>query len=181
LFLDELPEFNRAALEALRLPMQDGEVLIARAAGSVWLPACSLVVAAMNPCPCGHHGDPKRECVCTEQRLASYRARISGPLADRFDLRVAVPRSEAHGAAGEGSDAVAARVLAAHELLATSRADLEPAAERLLAEACERLLLSMRARRRMQSVAATVAALDGRPAVGEDDVAEALAYRVESR
>jgi magnesium chelatase family protein len=181
LFLDELPEFNRAALEALRLPMQDGEVLIARAAGSVWLPACSLVVAAMNPCPCGHHGDPKRECVCTEQRLASYRARISGPLADRFDLRVAVPRSEAHGAAGEGSDAVAARVLAAHELLATSRADLEPAAERLLAEACERLLLSMRARRRMQSVAATVAALDGRPAVGEDDVAEALAYRVEPR
>ena len=181
LFLDELPEFNRAALEALRLPMQDGEVLIARAAGSVRLPACSLVVAAMNPCPCGHHGDPKRECVCTEQRLASYRARISGPLADRFDLRVAVPRSEAHGAAGEGSEVVAARVLAAHELLATSRADLEPAAERLLTDACDRLLLSMRARRRMQSVAATVAALDGRTAVGEDDVAEALAYRVEPR
>ena len=181
LFLDELPEFNRAALEALRLPMQDGEVLIARAAGSVRLPARSLVVAAMNPCPCGHHGDPKRECVCTEQRLASYRARISGPLADRFDLRVAVPRSEAHGAPGESSEAVAARVLAAHELLATSRADLEPAAERLLADACDRLLLSMRARRRMQSVAATVAALDGRPAVGEDDVAEALAYRVEPR
>jgi magnesium chelatase family protein len=181
LFLDELPEFNRAALEALRLPMQDGEVLIARAAGSVWLPARSLVVAAMNPCPCGHHGDPKRECVCTEQRLAIYRARISGPLADRFDLRVAVPRSEAHGAAGEGSEVVAARVLAAHELLATSRTDLEPAAERLLADACDRLLLSMRARRRMQSVAATVAALDGRTAVGEDDVAEALAYRVEPR
>ena len=181
LFLDELPEFNRAALEALRLPMQDGEVLIARAAGSVRLPARSLVVAAMNPCPCGHHGDPKRECVCTEQRLASYRARISGPLADRFDLRVTVPRSEAHGAPGEGSEVVAARVLAAHELLATSRADLEPAAERLLADACDRLLLSMRARRRMQSVAATVAALDGRPAVGEDDVAEALAYRVEPR
>ncbi|HEV8453099.1 MAG TPA: YifB family Mg chelatase-like AAA ATPase [Gaiellales bacterium] len=179
LFLDELPEFNRAALEALRLPMQDGEVQIARAAGSVRLPACSLVVAAMNPCPCGHHGDPRRECVCTEQRLASYRARISGPLADRFDLRVAVPRAEAHGAPGEGSGAVAARVLAAHELLAASRADLEPAAERLLDDACDRLLLSMRARRRMQSVAATVAALEGRPSVGEDDVAEALAYRVE--
>src|SRR6478752_3847541 len=163
LFLDELPEFNRAALEALRLP------------------ARSLVVAAMNPCPCGHHGDPKRECVCTEQRLASYRARISGPLADRFDLRVAVPRSEAHGAPGEGSEEVAVRVLAAHELLATSRADLDPAAERLLTDACDRLLLSMRARRRMQSVAATVAALDGRAAVGEDDVAEALAYRVELR
>ncbi len=182
LFLDELPEFNRAALEAMRLPMQDGEVLIARAAGSVRLPARSLVVAAMNPCPCGHHGDPKRECVCTEQRLASYRARISGPLADRFDLRVAVPRSEAHGAPGEDSEAVAARVLAAHKLLASSRgADLEPGAERLLDDACDRLLLSMRARRRMQSVAATVAALDGRPAVGEDDVAEALAYRVEPR
>jgi magnesium chelatase family protein len=181
LFLDELPEFNRAALEALRLPMQDGEVLIARAAGSVRLPARSLVVAAMNPCPCGHHGDPKRECVCTEQRLASYRARISGPLADRFDLRVAVPRSEAHAAPGEGSEVVMARVLAAHELLATSRAALEPAAEGLLADACDRLLLSMRARRRMQSVAATVAALDGRSAVVEDDVAEALAYRAEPR
>jgi len=138
-------------------------------------------VAAMNPCPCGHHGDPKRECVCTEQRLASYRARISGPLADRFDLRVAVPRSEAHGAPGEGSEEVAVRVLAAHELLATSRADLDEAAERLLTDACDRLLLSMRARRRMQSVATTVAALDGRAAVGEDDVAEALAYRVELR
>jgi magnesium chelatase family protein len=170
LFLDELPEFNRAALEALRLPMQDGEVLIARAAGSVRLPARSLVVAAMNPCPCGHHGDPKRECVC-----------ISGPLADRFDLRVAVPRSEAHAAPGEGSEVVMARVLAAHELLATSRAALEPAAEGLLADACDRLLLSMRARRRMQSVAATVAALDGRSAVVEDDVAEALAYRAEPR
>jgi magnesium chelatase family protein len=181
LFLDELPEFNRAALEALRLPMQDGEVLIARAAGSVRLPARSLVVAAMNPCPCGHHGDPKRECVCTEQRLASYRARISGPLADRFDLRVAVPRAEAHAAPGEGSEVVMARVLAAHELLATSRAALEPAAEGLLADACDRLLLSMRARRRMQSVAATVAALDGRSAVVEDDVAEALAYRAEPR
>jgi magnesium chelatase family protein len=181
LFLDELPEFNRAALEALRLPMQDGEVLIARAAGSVRLPARSLVVAAMNPCPCGHHGDPKRECVCTEQRLASYRARISGPLADRFDLRVAVPRSEAHAAPGEGSEVVMARVLAAHELQATSRAALEPAAEGLLADACDRLLLSMRARRRMQSVAATVAALDGRSAVVEDDVAEALAYRAEPR
>src|SRR6476661_677445 len=181
LFLDELPEFNRAALEALRMPMQDGEVLIARAAGSVRLPARSLVVAAMNPCPCGHHGDPKRECVCTELRLASYRARISGPLADRFDLRVAVPRSDAHGAPGESSEAVATRVLAAHELLATAPAELEPGAERLLADACDRLLLSMRARRRMQSVAATVAALDGRPAVGEDDVAEALAYRVEPR
>jgi magnesium chelatase family protein len=181
LFLDELPEFNRAALEALRLPMQDGEVLIARAAGSVRLPARSLVVAAMNPCPCGHHGDPKRECVCTEQRLASYRARISGPLADRFDLRVAVPRSEAHAAPGEGSEVVMARVLAAHDLLATSRAALEPAAEGLLADACDRLLLSMRARRRMQSVAATVAALDGRSAVVEDDVAEALAYRAEPR
>jgi magnesium chelatase family protein len=92
-----------------------------------------------------------------------------------------VPRSEAHGAPGESSETVATRVQAAHELLATSLADPDPAAERLLAGACDRLLLSMRARHRMQSVAATVAALNGRPAVGEDDVAEALAYRVEPR
>src|SRR5262249_50663021 len=88
LFLDELPEFSRAALEALRLPLQDGEVLISRAAGSVRLPARSLVVAAMNPCPCGHLGDPRRDCICPDQRVAAYRSRVSGPVADRFDLRV---------------------------------------------------------------------------------------------
>jgi magnesium chelatase family protein len=179
LFLDELPEFNRAALEALRLPLQDGEVLISRAAGSVRMPARSLVVAAMNPCPCGHLGDPRRECVCSDQRVAAYRSRVSGPLTDRFDLRVEVPRAGAHGAQGEQSSAVAARVAAAHEIVSAGRPPLEPAAVQLLEDAVERLALSARAHARVSGVAGTIAALDGRRRAREDDVAEALAYRLE--
>jgi magnesium chelatase family protein len=99
--MDELPEFNRTALEALlRMPLEDGEVLVSRAAGSVRLPAACMVVAAMNPCPCGLAGDPDRECTCTAQRLHACRTRLSGPLLDRFDLRVEAPRAEAHTAAG---------------------------------------------------------------------------------
>jgi len=178
LFLDELPEFNRMALEALRLPLQEGQVRIARATGSVTMPARCQVVAAMNPCPCGHHGDPRRDCVCTHQQLAAYRTRLSGPLVDRFHLRVEVPRAAAHGDPGEPSAAVAGRVAAAHELV-TAGVSVDPAAERLIASATERLLLSARARDCVHSVAGTIAALDGRERVGEDDVAEALAYRIE--
>jgi magnesium chelatase family protein len=179
LFLDELPEFNRAALEALRLPLQDGEVLISRAGGSVRLPARSLVVAAMNPCPCGHLGDPRRDCRCLDQRVAAYRSRVSGPLTDRFDLRVEVPRADAHGAAGEPSEDVAVRVAAARELLDAGRPQPDDAAERLLADAVERLALSARGRERVQRVAGTIAALAGRERAQEQDVAEALAYRLE--
>jgi magnesium chelatase family protein len=179
LFLDELPEFNRPALEALRLPMQDGEVVIARAAGSARMPARSLVVAAMNPCPCGHHGDPKRECICPDQRLSAYRGRVSGPLADRFDLRVEVPRAAAQGGPGEPSALVAARVAAAHALLTERWPPLDGPAEQLLADAAERLLLSARGRDRTRRVAGTIAALDQRDRAGQDDVAEALAYRLE--
>ncbi len=180
LFLDELPEFNRTALEALRLPLQDGIVHVARAAGSVTMPARCLVVAAMNPCPCGHHGDPRRECSCSTQQLAAYRARLSGPLADRFHLRVEVPRAEAHGEPGEESATVAARVAAAHELLSEGVVELDDGARRLLDSATERLLLSGRGRDCAMSVATTIAALDGRTRVSEEDVAEALAYRTEA-
>jgi magnesium chelatase family protein len=179
LFLDELPEFNRSALEALRLPLQDGEVLISRAGGSVRLPARSLVVAAMNPCPCGHLGDPRRDCRCPDQRVAAYRSRVSGPLTDRFDLRIEVPRADAHGAAGEPSEDVAPRVAAARELLDAGRPQLDGAAERLLADAVERLALSARGRERVQRVAGTIAALAARERAQEQDVAEALAYRLE--
>src|SRR5689334_7852956 len=110
LFLDELPEFNRAALEALRMPLEDGEVLVSRVAGSVRMPARCMVVAAMNPCPCGLAGDPDRECTCPPQRLHAYRSRVSGPLLDRLDLRVEAPRADAHAARGEATSAVAARV-----------------------------------------------------------------------
>ena len=179
LFLDELPEFSRPALEALRLPLQDGEVLISRAAGSVRLPARSLVVAAMNPCPCGHLGDPRRDCTCPDQRVAAYRSRVSGPVADRFDLRVEVPRADAHGAPGEPSETVAHRVAAARDRIDAGRPSLDAGAEALLADAVERLALSARGRERVQRVAGTIAALAGREHAGEDDVAEALGYRLE--
>jgi len=153
LFLDELPEFNRQALEGLRMPLEDGEVRIARAAGSVLLPARFQLVAAMNPCPCGLYGDPDRECGCAPQRLAAYRARISGPLLDRFDLQVDVPRVEAHGAAGEPTAAVALRVGLARQLLAERRPPLDSAAEELLRQAADRRFLSGRGVDRAQRVA----------------------------
>jgi magnesium chelatase family protein len=133
----------------------------------------------MNPCPCGYLGDPRRDCTCSDQRLSAYRSRVSGPLADRFDLRVEVPRADAHGAPGEPSEVVAGRVAAAHELLRDGRPALDGAGARLLEEAVERLAMSARGRERVQRVAGTIAALAGRDCAGQDDVAEALAYRLE--
>ena len=151
---------------------------ISRAGGSVPLPARCLLVAAMNPCPCGNHGDPRRDCRCPEARLAAYRNRISGPLADRFDLRVAVPRADAHGEPGEPTEQVAARVAAAHALLARCEQAADAGAD-AAGSATDRLLLSARGRARTARVAATIAALDGRTAVTADDVAEALSLRIE--
>jgi magnesium chelatase family protein len=178
LFLDELPEFNRAALEALRMPLEDGEVLISRAGGAACMPACCTVVAAMNPCPCGRYGDPGAECQCPPQRLATYRARVSGPLRDRFDLRLEVPRLEAHGPPGEASAAVAERVAGARRLLEDARG-LTTAGERLLERAAERRLLSGRGAVRTRRVAASIAALEGSAGAGEEHVAEALSFRAE--
>ena len=179
LFLDELAEFNRTSLEALRVPLEDGEVLISRATGSVRLPARCIVVAAMNPCPCGHRGDPRRECVCAPGRLDAYRRRISGPLSDRFDLRVEVPRAEAHGDRSEGTDTIAKRVSMARDRLEVAVPVPTGEAERFLHSAVERLALSARGSDRVGRVAATLAALAGREQVVEDDVAEALGYRLE--
>src|SRR6476659_408200 len=156
LFLDELPEFNRAALEALRLPMQDGEVLIARAAGSVRMPARCMVVAAMNPCPCGLAGDPDRECTCPPQRLHAYRSRVSGPLLDRLDLRVEAPRADAHAAPGEATAAVAERVALARRRLADDPPQVSDDARSLLDRAVEGMLLSGRGADRARRVAATI-------------------------
>ena len=180
LFLDELPEFNRQSLEALRMPLEDGEVRISRAAGSVLLPARFQLIAAMNPCPCGLYGDPDRECGCAPQRLAAYRARISGPLLDRFDLQVDVPRVEAHGAGGEPTAAVALRVGLARQLLAERRPGLGDEAEALLRQAADRRFLSGRGVDRAHRVAQTIAALSGEAEVAPDHLAEALSYRAGS-
>ena len=180
LFLDELPEFQRSVLEALRQPLEDGVVAVVRAEGRAVFPARFQLVASMNLCPCGGRGDAGADCQCSPQRLASFREKLSRALLDRFDLVVALPRPRAvelGGAAGEPSLVVAERVARAQERLngpATERTD---AATALLDRAVERLPLSGRGRARVGRVARTIAALADADAVEEEHVAEALAYR----
>ena len=182
LFLDEVPEFNRRALETLRQPLEEGRVTIARAARTVTYPAQFMLVAAMNPCPCGFRDDPTRECRCTPQMVARYRGRLSGPLLDRIDAVVHVPpvplaALQAWGTEGpavESSAAVRERVLAARERQSRrlgpggtnariragqlfEHARLPPAARRLLDTAAERLGLSARGYERILKVARTIA------------------------
>jgi magnesium chelatase family protein len=180
LFLDELPEFQRPALEALRQPLEDGVVGIARVEGRAVFPASFQLVATMNLCPCGARGDPAIECTCSPQRLARYRERLSRALIDRFDLIVAVPRPRAHelsSAPAERSSAVAERVAAARERLGSAKPKRTAAATELLDRAVERLPLSGRGRARVARVARTIAAVAGSGQVDAEHVAEALSYR----
>ena len=180
LLLDELPEFMRHALEALRQPLEDGIVLIARAEGRAVYPARFQLIATMNLCPCGGRGDPGAQCSCSPQRLASFRERLSRALLDRFDLVVTAPRSRADElAAGpsESSAAVAERVLAARRLLTAVHPRRTPEADALLSRAVEQLPLSGRGRARVARVARTAAALAASEAVLTEHVAEALGYR----
>ena len=180
LLLDELAEFQRSALEALRQPLEDGIVCIARAAGRAVFPARFQLVATMNLCPCGGRGDAGAPCSCTAQRLAAYRAKLSRALLDRFDLVVSVPRpraSELSAGPSEASAAVAVRVALAREALAILPLRRTPDADALLSRAVDRLPLSGRGRARVARAARTIAALAGVDEVGPDHVAEALAYR----
>ena len=180
LLLDELPEFQRPVLEALRQPLEDGVVSIARAAGQALFPARFQLVATMNLCPCGGRGDPGSECSCSPQRIASFRDKLSRALLDRFDLVVTVPRARAEELAappGEPSEPVRARVSAARERLAAASPRRTPQADELLSRAVERLPLSGRGRARVARVARTAAALAGSHVVLPEHVAEALAYR----
>ncbi len=202
LFLDELPEFHRHVLEVLRQPLEEGRVTIGRASGSITFPARVMLVAAMNPCPCGYLGDRVRPCICTPIQVRRYRGRISGPLLDRIDLQVFVPGVTGRELAGDG-DAISESSSTVRERVAAARtrqqgrydgmgiacnAQLKgrilkkyaaPDAEgrRLLEVAVERLGLSARAYHRILRVARTIADLAGREQVTAPDIAEAIGYR----
>jgi magnesium chelatase family protein len=205
LFLDELPEFKRATLEVLRQPLEEGRVTISRATSSLTYPARFMLVAAMNPCPCGFFGDPRKPCTCTPHQINSYRSRISGPLLDRIDLQVQVPAVRFQELAGAeddqgGSKAMRARVLAARdrqkERFAKSKifanahmtprqvrdhCPLTEATRRLLEAAMEKLALSARAYTRILKIARTIADLEGETALSPAHVAEAIQYRTLDR
>jgi magnesium chelatase family protein len=180
LFLDELAEFPRPTLEALRQPLEDGAISIARVEGKAVFPARFQLVATMNLCPCGARGDPAAECSCSAQRLAAYRDKLSRALLDRFDLLVTVPRPRAvelAAAPSEASDFVRERVIAARGLLRERRLSRSDPADALLSRAVERLPLSARGRARVARVAATVASLAGAEQIDAEHIAEALSFR----
>ncbi|MBI4517726.1 MAG: YifB family Mg chelatase-like AAA ATPase [Deltaproteobacteria bacterium] len=201
LFLDELPEFRKNVLEVLRQPLEETRITISRAVGSITYPASVMLVAAMNPCPCGFYGDALKECSCNLPQIQRYRARISGPLLDRIDIQIEVPavkyKELSDRALGEPSQAIRTRVDRARQLqLARFQGRriycnaqmasrdlrrvcvLDPVAERLLETAMARLNLSARAYTRILKVARTIADLDGAPAtISQSHVSEAIQYR----
>jgi magnesium chelatase family protein len=197
LFLDELAEWDRRALEVLRQPLESGVVTISRAARQSEFPARFQLIAAMNPCPCGWAGDPSGRCRCTADAIARYRARLSGPLLDRIDLHLHVPRLAPHelrsdSPRGEATADVRARVASARERQRAragvtnaqlSQADTEnfcrlaPAEQRLLERSMEALQLSARAAHRILRVARTIADLEAAASIGPHHLAEAIGYR----
>jgi magnesium chelatase family protein len=197
LFLDELPEFSRHVLEVLREPMETGTLTISRAGRQAEFPACFQLVASMNPCPCGYLGDVTGSCCCSADRVSNYRSRISGPLLDRIDLLVTVPRPSKEclrpdAPPAESSAVIAARVRIARELqlqragacnarVPTKQLDdvCQGTEEswRLLERAVDRFALSARAHHRIRRVARTIADLDGQELVAALHMAEALSLR----
>jgi magnesium chelatase family protein len=200
LFLDELSEFKKNVLEVMRQPMEEGYVTISRASSSVTYPANFMLVAAMNPCPCGFLGDPKRECACTYLQIQRYRSKISGPLLDRIDIHMEVPpvpfKDLAVNDEGQTSAEVLKRVKMAREIQAnrfqrtrihtnanmTSRqirkfCQLDSDSNELLEKAMDRFGLSARAHSRVLKIARTIADLEGVQDIRASDIAEAIQYR----
>ncbi|UYF99758.1 YifB family Mg chelatase-like AAA ATPase [Halomonas sp. GD1P12] len=195
LFLDELPEFSRSVLEVLRQPLETGEIHLSRASHERRYPARFQLVAAMNPCPCGHLGDPRSRCQCTASQIQRYQARLSGPLLDRIDLQVEVPALPPEQLTaqtqGESSDAVRERVMAARARQMERGAlnsqlsgkaleaacDLNDEERTWLAEVLEKLKLSARAYHRVLRVALTLSDLQGEPKPGQPHLIEAIGYR----
>jgi magnesium chelatase family protein len=205
LFLDELPEFHRSTLEVLRQPLEDGKVTISRAAGSMTFPANFMVVAAMNPCPCGHYGNPRRECRCSPNQVQRYRSRLSGPLLDRIDIHIEVPAIEMNEltsvAEQESSAAIRERVRHARLIqqkrftkenrirsnnqmntrLLKKYCRLDSTGIDLIRQAVASLNLSARAYDRILKVARTAADLAGSDQITAQHLAEAVQYRTLDR
>ncbi len=200
LFLDELPEFKRNALEVLRQPIEDGKVSIARASRSITYPTDFMLVAAMNPCPCGYRTDPKRECTCTPPMIKKYVSKISGPLLDRIDIHIQVPSVEykelSSEAGGEPSSNIRDRVEKARQVqlgrfkdsqtffnagMTTKQlkqhCQLDDASKQIMALAIDKMGLSARAHDRILKVSRTIADLDGVEPLTAEHVAEAIQYR----
>jgi magnesium chelatase family protein len=202
LFLDELPEFDQRSLEVLRQPLEDKIVTISRAAGTLTFPANFMLVAAMNPCPCGYYGDPTKECTCASSMVTRYQKRISGPLLDRIDIHIEVPRVPYEKLTGErlgeSSSVVAARVQAARDRQQqrfagqnshiVCNADMTPAEVRvfckldatgqsLMRSAMQQLQLSARAFHRVLKIARTIADLADSEEIAPAHLAEAIQYR----
>ncbi len=204
LFLDELPEFSRNAMETLRQPLEDGIVTVSRVNGTVAFPCKVMLVAAMNPCPCGYYGHPTRPCTCSDAAVSRYLSRVSGPLLDRIDLHIEVPPVDFDSLAStqkaESSAAIKARVEAARAIQAArfqgtgiacnaqipanrlhDVCTTEPAADALLKTAFEKFGLSARAYDRILKVARTIADLDGSETIAAKHAAEAVRYRTLDR
>lgn len=204
LFLDELPEFNRATLEVMRQPLEDGKVTISRAAGSMTFPARFLLVGAMNPCPCGYYGNPKRECRCSPMQITRYRQRISGPLLDRIDLHVEVPdvdyKQMSSTVPEESSETIRERVMACRTIqqeryrnsgitsnsaltsrLLRQHCVIDSEASGLLEHAMTNLHFSARAHDRILKVARTLADLAHLEKITANHVLEAIQYRTLDR
>jgi magnesium chelatase family protein len=198
LFLDELPEFKRAALESLRQPVEEGFITISRSLSAVVFPARFQLIAAMNPCPCGFLGHPSRECRCTPVQIARYRSRVSGPLLDRIDLHVWVDPVDASSILSPGHSSTSARI---REIIGSARSlqlergylngaipdgvmektcGIDARGKGLLIQAMRSCHLSMRGFKRVIKVARTVADLEGSLSIRHEHLAEALQYRPDS-
>ena len=201
LFLDELPEFPRNVLEALRQPLEDGRVTVSRAAGSIELPAKFMLIAAMNPCPCGNYGDERLACICSPISILKYRKKISGPLLDRIDIQLNVPRETiSKPDMGRKTDDPRQKIKLAREIQSVRFKDtdilynseinyknidkycvLNREAEELLSRAANNKSMSLRAYHKIKKLARTIADMDGSETINEQHIAEATGLRTNDK